>query len=330
MVFSINHIHPANNPSRKFAYVPLQANERTTPIVQAVYHHPLLITLSRAFILSIYDLSNDTVVHTQTLRSFTTYPPTSMVLSSPTSCTYKLLLAYSIPIFPAHFSVGVTELIISGEGTSEAPPLSPSSLSQMVSSPRVDPLCVTATRTARTLDIPQGWIDQKKLRLMEEQWSRKVSGVAATQTDGKWVVLAPGEGIVTQRTPMPDASQRPPSSPGESSFSSLNSPTSLQLYRLSLPPTSSITSPPPKLTFVRNLHGQTGTIGALALADGRCVSLGLNGSIWVWDLEAGTGVEVAEPELGLEPTASQGTVVFDDRRVITTCRGAVVVRNFDN
>ena len=88
---------------------------------------------------------------------------------------------------------------------------------------------------------------------------------------------------------------------------------------------------------MRSLHGQTGPVSALALADGRCVSLGLNGSIWVWDLEGGTGAEVAAPDsvsidsglnLG-DDRLVKGTVVFDEKRIITAGASGVVVRRFD-
>jgi hypothetical protein len=119
----------------------------------------------------------------------------------------------------------------------------------------------------------------------------------------------------------------------------LYSPTGLQLYRLVLPAQSnSISASPPKLNFVRTLYGQTSPVTALALADGRCVSLGLNGSIWVWDLEAGTGAEVAPPNdaiitttkvHNLQSTDSENTVSFDERQIITAYAGKIVVRRFD-
>lgn len=113
----------------------------------------------------------------------------------------------------------------------------------------------------------------------------------------------------------------------------LRSPTSLQLYRLSLPTQSaSISASPPKLTFVRTLHGPCGPVAAMALADGRCVSLSHNGAIWVWDLEGGTSAEVAAgdgSEIGSLSTASKGTVSFDERRIISASAGNIVARTFD-
>ena len=110
--FSLDHQSPSSS-ARMFTYLPSGRSPRTTPIVQAVYHHPLLVTLSQSFHLSLYDIGADSVTHTQTLSSFTSYPPSSLVLSTPSPTTYKLILAYAIPVYPAHWTVGATEPLIS-------------------------------------------------------------------------------------------------------------------------------------------------------------------------------------------------------------------------
>ena len=336
-----------------FTYLPLGRSPRTTPIVQAVYHHPLLVTLSESFHLSLYDIGADSVTHTQTLSSFTSYPPSSLVLSTPSPTTYKLILAYAIPVYPAHWTVGATELIIS--------------------STEAERMVVTNTRTTRAIDIPPGWVDETKMRAVREQWDRKVARVADTQTDGKWVVLAPGQNFplllggadapdtgpdlpTLHPSPSTSSTSSSSSSPASSSSSptptmyvssSMHSASGLQLYRLHLPASPSSASLP-KLTFVRTLHGQLGPVSTLALSDGRCVSLGVSGSIWVWDLEAGTGTEVSagvtEVEGGEEgegevdvwegvrrrlASGARGAVVFDDRRIVSACGAGVEVRRFD-
>jgi hypothetical protein len=310
-VFSLNHTNPSAS-TRKFTYVPAIRTARTAPIIQAVYHHPLLITLSQEFHLSLYDLSQDTIAHTQTLSSFTSFPPTSLVLSAPSSTAYKLVLAYAIPVYPAHWSVGVTELVVSTPGMS-----------------------VRSIRTTRTIEAPPGgWVDEQHYQAMREQWGRRVARVADTQTDGKWVVLAPGD------VPSPCSSG---SSTRRASISA--SPTSLQLYRLTLPASAgptplstssvfqNVNAPQPKLTFVRTLPGHIGPVSALALADGRCVSLGSNGSIWVWDLEGGRGAEVStgDQSEGVRGCDEKGTIVFDERRIVSAVPHAdgVQVRRFD-
>lgn len=331
-MFHVDHHTPAHS-SRLLTYVPTTRTARTTPIIQAVFHYPLLVTLSQSFHLSLYDLSDDNVVHTQTLTSFTSHPPSSLVLSVPSPSTYKLVLAYAIPVYPSHWSVGATELLIS-RGSASDPGTR---------------MTVSASRTTRAIDVPQGWIDEHKLRLIREQWARKVARVADTQTDGKWVVLAPGDPLPPSRAASPTpstSSASPSSSPGPTYMSgSMHTASALQLYRLHLPSSASPTAVP-KLTFVRSLHGQIGPVSALALADGRCVSLGVNGSIWVWDLEGGTGAEVsagANIETGGEddqPSRSEeerlrlaravkGTVVFDERRIISSDIDGVRVWRFD-
>jgi hypothetical protein len=322
-IFSINRTHLSAS-SAKLTYCPNRGNLNNTTIVRAAYHHPLLVALSHAFNLFVYDLSDGAVRHSQTFTSFTSFPPTSLVLSTPTPTAYKLVLVYAIPVYPSHWSVGATELLISG--ISSTPPLL--SLPSTSSLPAASPMRVLSTRTTRSIDIPQGWVDEQKLRAMREQWNRKVSQVADTQTDGKWIVLAPGEELFPAFLSATSSSLVTTTSDSLS-----NSSTTLQLYRLHLPANStSIAASPPKLTFVRSLHGQTGPIASLALADGRCVSLGQNGSLWVWDLEAAVGAEVSvstSENARSNSTLVQRAVAFDDRRIITTETNSVIVRRFD-
>ncbi|KAG5728590.1 hypothetical protein E4T56_gene5706, partial [Termitomyces sp. T112] len=161
-VFSVNPTHLSAS-SRRLTYLPSRARPRGSPIVQAVYHHPLLVTLSQTFTLSLYDLSGDNVVLTQTLTSFTSYLPSSIVLSTTSSTTYKLVLTYAVPVYPAHWSIGATELIISGpRSNSLTLRLSLSDKDQ--TSP--GPMCVMSTRTTRALDVPSGFFDDEKLRCL--------------------------------------------------------------------------------------------------------------------------------------------------------------------
>ncbi|KAG9316455.1 hypothetical protein JVU11DRAFT_2489 [Chiua virens] len=320
------------SPPPKISYIPLPRHR--SHVMHAAYHHPLLVTLSHTFTLMVYDLSEGTITHTHSLSSFTSHPPTSLILSAmPSSTSYKLILAYAIPVYPAHWSVGITELIISSSGsvtstaalsgTTDLAPLSPANFT------------VVGTRSARAFDVPHGWIDNEKLRAMRAQWGRKVKHVADTQTDGKWVVLAPGDASTSELSPSShdeDASSDvDTSSASTSSSSSYVSPpshtsTQLQLYRLYMPPRAS--SHAPRLSFVRTLYGPVGPVSALSLADGRCVSLSVNGAIWVWDLEGGEGTEIAGP-VGLEQVGGLGAVVFDERRIVTSSVRGMEERRFD-
>ncbi|KAF9474553.1 hypothetical protein BDN70DRAFT_996985 [Pholiota conissans] len=340
-VLEFNHSSPSN-AIQKYTYLPSRGSTRLQNVIHAVYYHPLLATLSNTFSLSIYDLSSSTIRHTQTLSSFTSYPPASLILSCLSPMNFKLVIAYSVPVYPRHWSIGATELILSGSSephvgtSSNAAGFSSASFREDYKYPLSSMISVISSRTIRAFDVPSGWVDESSLRAMREQWGRKLSSVADAQTDGKWVIIAPGE---SQSYEHDNAhSSISPSSGSESSSpspvsASLHSPTNLQLYRLILPSQStSISASPPKLNFVRTLHGQTGPVSSLALADGRCVSLGLNGSIWVWDLEGGTGAEVAPADQSLGNQTSQamvGTVSFDERRIVTAHAGSVVVRRFD-
>ena len=345
--FSIYDHDPSSTPAAaKRTYIPLPHHR--SPVTHASYHHPLLVTLSHTFTLMIYDLGGDAITHTQTLSSFTSHPPTSIVLSAmPLTSSYKLVLAYAVPVYPSHWSVGATELIISRSGSvfsSSAifadPPVTTSTSGNFV---------VSGTRSARAFDVPQGWIDEQKLQQMRAQWCRKVKRVADTQTDGKWVVLAPGDTLPSFSTTSSFAassssstSQTSDTSPLASlSYMSSPSHTSahLQLYRLHMPSTALTRAHThaPRLTFVRTLHGPRGPVSALALADGRCVCLGAHGSIWVWDLESGSGAEVAQSNERADEDVRvddgsgfrSGTVVFDERRIVTAGIKGIEERRFD-
>lgn len=292
-IFTIDH-HTPSLSTRTLTYIPLSRNDRTKPIVQAVYHHPIILTLSQSFKLSIYDLSHESGIrHVQTLSSFSSYSPTSMVVSplSGTPNALKVVLVYTVPVYPNDWSAGVTELIISSTSSGAS---------------------VSSSRTIRAFDVPHGWIDDLKLKALKEQWGRRLGRVVDTQTDGKWVVLAPA-------SPNPSTTQTAFSNP-------------LQLYRLSLPSPSSSTG---KLTFVRNLYGPETEVCRIWVADGRCVSLGVDGSMWVWDLEERRptpstwveGAQVCSPSGGGEAAGS--TVVFDESRIVSARNGVVEVRRFD-
>lgn len=347
-IFEFKHTSPST-AVQKYTYQPTQGTVRSQTVIHAVYYHPLLVTLTSNFSISVYDLSSGLVRHTQTLSSFTSYPPASLVLSCLSPVAFKLVVAYSVPVYPTHWSTGATELIISRNFDSSASMPSGSTMFSSTSfledykHPVPSTVNVMSSRTIRAFDVPTGWVDETSLRAMREQWGRKLLNVADIQTDGKWVVVAPGQShlsndvghqmnthahSLTPTSTVYDFSLSGPASARP------HSPTNLQLYRLLLPNhSSSISASTPKLTFVRTLHGQTGPVSSLALADGRCVSLGRNGSIWVWDLEGGTGAEVTPAdELLVEQmghTSATGTVAFDERRIVSAHAGKVVVRRFD-
>ncbi|KAL5507328.1 hypothetical protein ACEPAH_6784 [Sanghuangporus vaninii] len=353
-IFLVDHSQPQHSRCL-LTYHPRNKTDRTAPVRQAAYQHPLLVTLSHSFKLSLYDLT-DGVVHTQTLTSFSSYPPTSMVLTSGPK-GYKLVLAYSAPVYPSDWSVAVTVLTISPAN----PDLAASDDREEEDSLR--PFTVVTSKTVHAFDVPIGWLDEAALCVMKEQWSRRAARVADVQTDGKWVVLAPAD------RPL---SPSPSSSPSSLRTRLGSTACALQLYRLHIP-TYSSSANGLRLTFVRHLYGHTGPVISLALADGRCVSRGADGSLWVWDLERDWGVEVqrprravsppSEPSVSLSRSSSSpsssvivdglssesededkfnidwsenvpmgtplGSVVFDERRIVTSDAYGVEVRRFD-
>jgi hypothetical protein len=272
-IFTIPHDTTDSHIEESRIYTPPTVSDRTTNVLAAAYHNPLLVTLSATFHVSLYEVAGDKVAHRQTLSSFTSYAPSSLTLSCPSAKAFKLILAYSVPVYPSHWGVAVTELSIS-----------PASYS------------VTSSKSRRAFDLPFGFIDEANWLLAREQWSRKVTHVRATATDGKWVAFA-------------------------------GSDNNIQIYRLSKSrkPGLGIRGED-QLTFVRTLFGHIGSIHSLALADGRCVSLGTDGSLWVWDLEMDWGVEV---QRGEENARLVGPVVFDERRILCVRDRKLEVSSFD-
>jgi hypothetical protein len=327
-IFSIEHNFPSSSRRRRTwqpqAHAPF-------PTIQAVYHHPVLMSLSTTYTLSVFHLSStssfveeapgDGITRTHVLKTFTYFQPTSLVLSNPTPGMYKLVHAHVVPVYPSHWTVGATELVFA---------LTAGTVENM----RI----VYIGSAARAAEVmPNGpSADEQRQNAIRAQWARKVSSVADAQTDGKWIVLAPGHRPPRQSRPR-----------GSTFVSTHNSPTALQLYRLVLPPITAdahkLRNARPKLVFVRALHGHTGPVSAVSLADGRCVSLGVDGSIWVWDLEEGRGALVAtgaggEGGGGGTPwpgwaAMPEGSVVFDERRIasasIDAHAGRVNVCTFD-
>jgi hypothetical protein len=190
------------------------------------------------------------------------------------------------------------------------------------------------TRTARAIDIPSGWIDEEKVKEIRAQWNRKVGRVADTQTDGKWVVLAPSTSSVTlsplQLYRLHFSKQQQTSHTGDTSLDAA---------------IHTATNSRNRLTFVRSLFGPSTPVRALALADGRCVSLSAGGEVWVWDLEHDWGVEVQSANAGMPLVESrlladggeegqideteQGAIVFDERRIVSADARGMSVRRFD-
>lgn len=248
---------------------------RSGTIIQAAYHHPLLVVLSSRFDLSIYELqASGTGEHyeihlRQTLTSFTSHLPTSLVLSMPSSDIYRLLLAYTVPIYPEHWTAGITEVMISS-------------------------FTVQSSHSTTAFDLGSTWVSlaPELSDILNEQNDRKLASVSSVSTDGRYVVLAS------------------------------RSTNSIQLFRLS----SKSKNQGIKLVFIQNLYGHSSPVQALAVSDGRCVSLS-RGSLWAWDIERDTNVEIQTQISRDAPVSSK--VIFDERRILVVSGDRIIINRFD-
>lgn len=281
-IFNVNHAAPRDSAQIR-RYVPRIQNSRNTSIRTAVYHHPLLITLSEAFRLTIFDVSQDRPRITETLSSFSSFPPSSMHLTPTGPNAYQLVLAYTVTVYPEHYSLGTTQLLIRD-------------------------FTVTSSRTTRACEIPFGFVTAAVEQTIREQWSRRVASVADTATDGKWVILGPK--AIASASPNP-----------------------LQLYRLHLPTGTGARA---TLTFVRYLHGLKGSVSVLKLAHGRCICVGVDESMRIWDLEHDTTAEISPARFDMNSSGDVSirprplySVDSDDRKIVTRGGSMLQIRHFD-
>lgn len=154
------------------------------PIIQSAYHHPLLVTITPTFRMSIFYLppASAPPVLKYTLSSYSGFSPLTMTLSRyRTPDQYRVLLAHASPIYPAHWAPSATDIMLSMPHSD-----TPSATVKILSS------------ASTNNNLPLGWIPDgtpdgvpEELRL---RWSRKVSHASGIQTDGKFVVFASEDG----------------------------------------------------------------------------------------------------------------------------------------
>ena len=237
----------------------------------AAFHSSLLVALSSTFQLEVYDVTEDTIRPLRTMASFSSYPPSSLTLCR-TVDAYKILLSYAVPVYPQHWSVATTELSVR-EGEDKF-----------------------MSRTIRVFNPTSAtWEDIPPTERVQStsgtppRYGAKMASVAAVETDGRWLVVAPTDDNL------------------------------MEVYRIKQS----------RLVHSRTLLGPHHAIVGLAVSEGRCVSVSRNGVAWVWDLEGGWGVEVqSEPffEGVVEPRAR---VVFDERQIAVGCNERVMIVRFD-
>lgn len=196
-VHTIDYDHRMTTPT--YTYGRRGVVELRTPIIQAAYHHPLLVTLTTSFCMSIFYLPSPPAspILKHTLSSYSGFTPLTMTLSRyRTPEQYRVLLAYASPIYPAHWGPCATDITLSTQSVGAF-----SSSAATTSSPLPPVKIVSSSSTNNQL--PVGWIpdgtpdgipDELRLR-----WSRKVSHVSGIQTDGKFVVFASEDGGIQVR-----------------------------------------------------------------------------------------------------------------------------------
>ena len=237
----------------------------------AAFHSSLLVALSSTFQLEMYQVTEDIIQPLRTMTSFSSFPPSSLTLCR-TQGSYKILLSYAVPIYPQHWSVATTELSVQ-EGEDKV-------MSRTIR--------VFNPMTATWESIPPSERVQSQSG-SPPRYGTKMASVAAVETDGRWLVVAPSDDNL------------------------------MEVYRIKQN----------RLLHARTLLGPHHATVGLAVSEGRCVSVSRDGVAWVWDLECGWGVKVqSEPFLegAVEPGAR---VVFDERQIAVGCNGRVMFVRFD-
>jgi hypothetical protein len=238
----------------------------------AAFHSSLLVALSSTFQLEMYQVTEDTIQPLRTNSSFSSFPPSSLTLCR-TQTAYKILLSYAVPIYPQHWSVATTELSVR-EGEDKV-----------------------MSRTIRAFNpTSAAWEDITSSERVQSAASgspprhgTKMASVAAVETDGRWLVVAPSDDNL------------------------------MEVYRIKQN----------RLVHSRTLLGPHHATVGLAVSEGRCVSVSKDGVAWVWDLEGGWGVEVQSERFFEGVGEPGVRVVFDERQIAVGCNGRVKIVRFD-
>ncbi|KAG8761012.1 hypothetical protein FRC14_000121 [Serendipita sp. 396] len=139
-----------------------------SPIVHSAYHSSFLIALSETFQLDIYHCSggkSSQLMLIRSMSSFTSFQPSSLTISRPSSTSHKVLLSYAVPVYPSHWSAAATQLQLDDTGD------------------------IYDTRTLRILQ--QGWETQTDEDYSDRGKGSKMPAVGSIQTDGRFLVVAP-------------------------------------------------------------------------------------------------------------------------------------------
>lgn len=139
------------------------------PITCSAFHSNLLLSLSEGFQLDIYLTPTgkpSDMMLMRTLTSYSSFLPSSLTLSRPSTSLHRILLSYTVPLYPAHWSVACTQFQLDSRGE---------------------------TVDSKTLRVfPYGWKDI--LDDTEDDFplqGGRFLNISAVQSDGKWMVVVP-------------------------------------------------------------------------------------------------------------------------------------------
>lgn len=251
-------IHPAQyRPKsvrrRSTYFTPLEGD----PVVLATMHHPVLITCTLSFHVSVYSLAVDEgsncPKHLSTMHSDVSFHPAALSLfptpaeddigkSSP---SFRAALTYCSPLYPSSWTIAVQEFGVdlnrySGDVWRGE--------------------CCNVGRGDEADDEDEIW--PRKIRPIVGVKGSRAVGVG---TDGRWCVLA-----------------------GEDN--------QIQVYSLPTPSPSPPPSRPSPILHAQTLLAHSSAVTSISLNAGRCVSGGRDGRVLVWELDEDIDTEEQESE----------------------------------
>lgn len=262
---------PPDKPTATLRTHLCHPRRRASPVRSSLYHHPLVIAMSSELELSIWNLDQ---------------ADSSGLVKAPihSTRTFSAFPPLSLSLSSAS---SASKLFIT-----YCMPVYPAHWLPAACELVIDPHgTVSSSRKSKSfIASSNGWATVDEREAMEAEWSRKLGAVKLLETDGKFVVAGGSDNYlqVSYRIPL-------------CCFYLLNGP---KVYRLH-------SRGDFRLQYLRTLAGHTTQITSLKVADGRCVSTGVDGSLRVWDLESGWDVEVDAPG-----SSAITDLCFDERRAV--------------
>ncbi|WVF68594.1 hypothetical protein IAT40_003363 [Kwoniella sp. CBS 6097] len=278
------HIRPHSVKRRATAHQPLQGD----PVVLAALHHPILISCTRDFHLSVYAFPSASPPsattgadipqprHLKTLHSEVSFHPAALSLFPASTAEesadalsaqnitqerdepdhFRAALTYCTPLYPSSWTVAVQELSISqrrGE-----------------------------VRRGEAYHVGRSIGDEDDTIV----WPRKIRPVVGVKgkatgvgSDGRWCVLS-GEGSQIQVYSLPHHTQRYDHDISENDTALDENGTRFRKRRV-----LDEEETPQPIVHSQTLLAHSTEITSLALSSGRCVSGGRDGRVLVWELD---------------------------------------------